>query len=86
METTVLLKMLGVVAYLRVLNISVGIELRLTKLRRPQTNAMVERFKERIVNILRTYHFQSGKELEHTLMRYMCLYDKHPPQVNLDLG
>ena len=64
--------------------LSLGIEHRLTKVRRPQTNGMVERFNGRIADILRTHHFQSGKELEHTLMRYVDLYNNHPPQANLD--
>ena len=64
--------------------ISLGIEHRLTKVRRPQTNGMVERFNGRIADILRTHHFQSGKELEHTLMRYVELYNNHLPQANLD--
>ena len=64
--------------------ISLGIEHRLTKVRRPQTNGMVERFNGRIADILRTHHFQSGKELEHTLTRYVDLYNNHLPQANLD--
>ena len=64
--------------------ISLGIEHRLTKVRRPQTNGMVERFNGRIADILRTHHFQSGKELEHTLMRYVELYNNDLPQANLD--
>ena len=64
--------------------ISLGIEHRLTKVRRPQTNGMVERFNGRIADILRTHHFLSGKELEHTLMRYVDLYNNHLPQANLD--
>ena len=64
--------------------LSLGIEHRLTKVRRPQTNGMVERFNGRIADILRTHHFQSGKELEHTLMRYVDLYNNHLPQANLD--
>ena len=64
--------------------LSLGIEHRLTKVRRPQTNGMVERFNGRIADILRTHNFQSGKELEHTLMRYVDLYNNHLPQANLD--
>ena len=63
---------------------SLGIEHRLTKVRRPQTNGMVERFNGRIADILRTHHFQSGKELEHTLKRYIDLYNNHLPQANLN--
>ena len=64
--------------------LSLGIEHRLTKVRRPQTNGMVERFNGRIADILRTHHFQSGKELEHTIMRYVDLYNNHLPQANLN--
>ena len=63
---------------------NLGIEHRLTKVRRPQTNGMVERFNGRIADILRTHHFQSGKELEHTLKRYIDLYNNHLPQANLN--
>ena len=63
---------------------SLGIEHRLTKVRRPQTNGMVERFNGRIADILKTHHFQSGKELEHTLLRYVDLYNNHLPQANLN--
>ena len=45
---------------------------------------MVERFNGRIADILRTHHFQSGKELEHTLLRYVDLYNNHLPQANLN--
>ena len=45
---------------------------------------MVERFNGRIADILRTHHFQSGKELEHTIMRYVDLYNNHLPQANLN--
>ena len=55
-----------------------------TRVRRPQTNGMVERFNGRIADILRTHHFQSGKELEHTLLRYVDLYNNHLPQANLN--
>ena len=64
--------------------LSLGIEHRLTRVRRPQTNGMVERFNGRIADILRTHHFQSGKELEHTIMRYVDLYNNHLPQANLN--
>lgn len=37
-----------------------GIEHRLTKPRRPQTNGMVERFNGRIADVLRTHRFNSG--------------------------
>ena len=34
---------------------------------------MVGRFNGHIADILRTHHCQLGKELEHTLRRYMIL-------------
>ena len=45
---------------------------------------MVERFNGRVADILRTHHFQSGKELEHTLLRYVDLYNDYLPQVSLN--
>ena len=63
--------------------LSLCIEHRISKVRRPRTNGMVERFNGRIANILRTHHFQSSKELEHTLKRYIGLYNNHLPQANL---
>ena len=47
---------------------------------------MVERFNGRIADVLRTHHFQSGKELEHTIMRYVGLYDNHLPQAKEPLN
>ncbi|WP_022950212.1 IS481 family transposase [Methylohalobius crimeensis] len=57
-----------------------GIEHRLIRPKRPQTNGMVERFNGRIADILRTYHFRSGEELETTLRRYVWLYNHQVPQ------
>lgn len=51
------------------------IEHRLTPVRRPQTNGMVERFNGRIAQILRTQHFQGRDDLEQTLKRYVWLYN-----------
>ena len=45
---------------------------------------MVERFNGRTADIVRTHHFQSGKELEHTLIRYVDRYNNYLPQVKLD--
>ena len=59
---------------------SLGIEHRLTPVRRPQTNAMVERFNGRIAQILRTHHVRSGEELSETLTRYVHVYNHHLPQ------
>jgi len=63
---------------------ALGIEHRLTPVRRPQTNGMVERFNGRISEVLATHRFQSGEELEATLERYVWLYNHHLPQKALD--
>jgi len=57
-----------------------GIEHRLTKPRTPQTNGMVERFNGRIGDVLKTHRFHSGEDLEHTLLRYVALYNHQFPQ------
>jgi len=57
-----------------------GIEHRLTAPRTPQTNGMVERFNGRISEVLNTHHFNSADDLEHTLLRYVALYNHHLPQ------
>lgn len=59
---------------------ALGIDHRLTRPRRPQTNGMVERFNGRIADVLRTHRFHSGEDLEMTLMRYVWLYNHHVPQ------
>lgn len=59
---------------------ALGIEHRLTPVRRPQTNGMVERFNGRIAQILRTHHFSGRDDLEQTLKRYVWLYNHHLPQ------
>ncbi len=67
---------------------ALGIEHRLTRPRRPQTNGMVERFNGRIADpgsrpgqaLLRTHHFRSRDDLEQTLHRYVTLYNDHLPQ------
>jgi transposase InsO family protein len=61
-----------------------GIEQRLTGIRKPQTNGMVERFTGRISDILKTHHFQSRLDLEQTLCRYVSLYNHHLPQAALN--
>ena len=63
---------------------ALGIEHRLTRPRRPQTNGMVERFNCRIEEVLRSHHFLSGQDLEQTLLRYAWLYNHHLPQTALD--
>ena len=59
---------------------SLGIEHRLTKPRTPRTNGMVERFNGRIADVLRSHRFQSGQDLEQTLLRYVALYNHQLPQ------
>lgn len=56
------------------------IEHRLTRVRRPQTNGMVERFNGRIEDVLQSHHFRSGEDLETTLHRYVLLYNQQLPQ------
>ena len=60
--------------------VELGIEHRLTRPRTPQTNGMVERFNGRISEVLNTHHFNSAMDLEHTLLRYVALYNHHLPQ------
>lgn len=60
--------------------VELGIEHRLTRPRTPQTNGMVERFNGRISEVLNTHHFNSALDLEHTLLRYVALYNHHLPQ------
>lgn len=57
-----------------------GIEHRLIRPRRPQTNGMVERFNGRISEVLQTTRFRSGEHLSRTLRRYVKLYNEHIPQ------
>ncbi|MEJ5211145.1 MAG: integrase core domain-containing protein, partial [Burkholderiales bacterium] len=63
---------------------ALGIEHRLTRVRRPQTNGMVERFNGRIEEVLRSHHFISGEDLKQTLLRYAWLYNHHLPQAALN--
>ncbi|UBQ05886.1 IS481 family transposase [Tepidimonas taiwanensis] len=62
---------------------ALGIEHRTTRVRRPQTNGMVERFNGRIEEVLRSHHFISGEDLEKTLLRYAWLYNHQLPQAAL---
>lgn len=52
-----------------------GIEHRLIRPKRPQTNGMVERFNGRIADLLRTRRFGSGEHLKDTLQDYQRLYN-----------
>ncbi|NMH16930.1 DDE-type integrase/transposase/recombinase [Tepidiphilus sp. B18-69] len=60
---------------------ALGIEHRLTKPRRPQTNGMVEWLNDRISEVLATHRFDSRASLEATIQRYVwLLYNHHIPQ------
>lgn len=63
---------------------ALGIEHRLTRPRRPQTNGMVERFNGRISDVLATHRFHSGEDLASTLGRYVKLYNHQFPQSALN--
>ena len=56
---------------------ALDIEHRLTRPKGPQTNGMVERFNGRISQVLNTHRFESGEDLEQTLIRYVWLYNNH---------
>jgi transposase InsO family protein len=45
-----------------------------------QTNGMVERFNGRIEDVLQSHRFQSGEDLEQTILRYVHLYNSQLPQ------
>ena len=57
-----------------------GIEHRLAPPMHPQTNGMVERFNGRIEDVLQSHRFRSGEDLEHTILRYVLLYNGQLPQ------
>jgi transposase InsO family protein len=57
-----------------------SIEHRLTRPRTPQTNGMVERFNDRIADVLKTHRFNSREDLAQTLHRYVYLYNHQLPQ------
>jgi len=52
---------------------ALGIDHRLTPPKKPQTNAMVERFNGRIEEVLQSHHFRSDEDPETTLHRYVWL-------------
>jgi transcriptional regulator with XRE-family HTH domain/transposase-like protein len=60
-----------------------GIEHRLIKPRRPQTNGMVERFNGRIKEVVQQTKFESSCQLKETLLQYLRIYNHHIPQKNL---
>jgi hypothetical protein len=59
-----------------------GAEHRLTRLdaRKPTAWSSLN---TRIEEVLRSHHFISGEDLEHTLLRYAWLYNHHLPQAAL---
>ena len=57
-----------------------GIEHRLVKPGRPQTNGMMERHNGRISGVLATRRYDSSEDLEQTFNRYCWLYNHHIPQ------
>jgi len=46
---------------------------------RLQTKGMVERFNGLIEAVLQSHHFQSGEDLEQTILRYVALYNGQLP-------
>ncbi len=47
---------------------------------RPQTNGMVGRFNGRIDDVLQSHRFQSGDDLEYTILHYVHLYNSQLSQ------
>ncbi len=60
-----------------------GIEHRLIKPGKPQTNGMIERFNGRIAEVLATTRFCSSDDLSSTLTRYVQIYNQYIPQKSL---
>ena len=60
-----------------------GIEHRLIKPKKPQTNGMVERFNGRIQEVVQQTRFDSAQQLEETLIQYLNIYNCNIPQRNL---
>ena len=56
------------------------IDHRLIKVKRPQTNGMIERFNGRIAEVLATTRFDSSQSLAETITRYVKVYNQHIPQ------
>ncbi len=52
----------------------------MTRPRKPRTNGMVERFNDRIADVLKTHRFSSSEDPEQTLLRYVALYNHQLPQ------
>ncbi len=60
-----------------------GIKHHLIKPRKPQTTWMVERFNVRIKEVVQQTPFESARQLEETLIRYLHIYHSNIPQRNL---
>ncbi|WP_417916745.1 IS481 family transposase [Candidatus Electronema sp. JC] len=60
-----------------------GIEHRLIKPKKPQTNGMVERFNGRIEDIVQQTRFESAQQLEEALIQYLNIYNSNIPQRNI---
>lgn len=56
-----------------------GIDHRLIKLRHTQTNGLVERFNDRISEVLATTHLDAAQRLEGTLSHSIRLYNDQIP-------
>lgn len=59
---------------------ALDIDHRLTRVRRPQTNSMVDRFHGRLDQILKIHRFNSAEDLHMILHRYVWLSSQHLPQ------
>ena len=53
------------------------------QLTRSRTNGMVERFKRRIADVLKTHLVLGREDLQQTLLRYVALYNHQFPQSGL---
>lgn len=59
------------------------VEHRLIPPKHPQTNGMVERFNGRISHIVKSTYFSTLEEMQHTLEKYLVIYNHHIVQRNL---
>lgn len=60
-----------------------GIQHQLIKPKHPQTHGMIERFNDRVAEVLKSTTFISARHLETTLQQYRHLYNHYIPQKNL---
>ena len=49
-----------------------------------EQSSLEERFNGRIADLLRTHHLRPSEDLEHTLHRYVTLYNHHLPEKALN--